>query len=179
MPNCVLTGGYSQSTCPLPASGVYHNRCWIGTLAEINTFYEGSTSNEYDLIDFVGSNGLFAVTVHKDGVIWSETKSEDDDTYSQQLEFRIVDHSITARNYVESLLGVDIVCIVEIKAGVFKIIGKDSGARLVQDNATTEADANGRTCIIRADEMPEPCPHFWNTSEANTLAKLASYEVTT
>ena len=176
---CALTGGISQQSCPLPASGAYHNRVWLATLDEVNTFYQGATANEYNLIDFKGSNGLFACTFHKDSVFWRESKSEDDDTYSQEIEFRLVDHSIEARNWVESTLGVDIVAIVQLKAGVFKIIGKDSGARVVQDNATSEQDGNGRTMIIRASEMPEPCPHFFNTSETNTLAKLASYEVTT
>lgn len=179
MPSCALTGGISQTACPLPSSGAYHNRIWLATLSEINTFYAGSVANEYNLIDFVGSNGLFACTVHKDSVTWSETKAEDSDSYDQQLEFRLVDHSITARNWAESLLGVDIVAIVELKAGVFKIIGKDSGGRLALDNATSAEDGNGRTMTIKANMMPEPCPHFWNTDEATTLAKLASYEVTT
>ena len=41
------------------------------------------------------------------------------------------------------------------------------------------APALGSVGTIRAENMDEPCPHFFDTNEATTLTTLAGYEVTT
>jgi hypothetical protein len=91
----------------------------------------------------------------------------------------VADLGITARNFIESLAGPDIVAILELKAGVFKIIGKDAGAKLFSHVGTSDQAEVGNTFSIRAENMSEPCPHFWDTDESTTLATLVGYEVTT
>jgi hypothetical protein len=80
---------------------------------------------------------------------------------------------------MESLAGPDIVAILELKAGVFKIIGKDSGAKLFSHVGTSDQAEVGNMFSIRAENMSENCPHFLDTDEADTLATLAGYVVTT
>ena len=182
MPACsLLTGGFlaGEDNCNQVAAGVYHNRLWLANLDEITAWTVGATPNEYTDITFTGTDGLFALKVDKDSPVWREEYDPETKSYYQEFTGKIADLGITARNFLDTLSGPDMVAIVELKAGVFKVIGKDSGAKLFTHVGSSDQAEVGNMFSIRAENMAEPCPHFFDTDEATTLATLAGYEVTT
>ena len=177
----LLTGGFlaGEDNCNQVAAGVYHNRIWLANLDEITAWAASSTENQYDAITFAANQGLFALKLDKDSVIWREEYDPETKSYYQEFTGKIADLGITARNFMESLGGPDMVAILELKAGVFKIIGKDSGAKLFTHVGSSDQAEVGNVFSIRAENMDEPCPHFLDTNEATTLVTLAGYTVTT
>lgn len=182
MPQCeLLTGGFiaGENNCSQVAAGVYHNRIWLGNLDEITAWSGTATPNQYDDITFDGANGLFALKLDKDSVIWREEYDPETKSWYQEFSGKVADLGISARNFIDSLAGPDIVAILELKAGVFKIIGKDSGAKLFSHVGSSDQAEMGNTFSIRAENMANPCPHFFDTDEDTTLLTLAGFEVTT
>ena len=177
----LLTGGFlaGEDNCNQVAAGVYHNRIWLANLDEITAWTATSTDNQYDAITFAAGQGLFALKLDKDSVIWREEYDPETKSYYQEFTGKIADLGITARNFMESLGGPDMVAILELKAGVFKIIGKDAGAKLFTHVGSSDQAEVGNVFSIRAENMDEPCPHFLDTDESDTLATLAGYVVTT
>ena len=182
MPACsLLTGGFlaGENNCNQVAAGVYHNRIWLANLDEIVSWSTSSTENQYDAITFEAGQGLFALKLDKDSVIWSEEYDPETKSWYQEFSGKVADLGITARNFMESLAGPDIVAILELKAGVFKIIGKDRGAKLFSHVGSSDQAEVGNMFSIRAENMSENCPHFLVTDEDGTISALAGYVVTT
>jgi hypothetical protein len=177
----LLTGGFlaGENNCNQVAAGVYHNRIWLANLEEILAWGSSATPNQYDALTFGAGDGLFALKLDKDSVIWREEYDPETKSWYHEFSGKVADLGITARNFIESLAGPDIVAILELKAGVFKIIGKDAGAKLFSHVGTSDQAEVGNMFSIRAENMSEPCPHFWDTNESTTLALLQSYESTT
>mgnify|MGYP000166697586 CR=1 FL=1 len=182
MPACTkLKRGFlaGEDGCNQVAAGVYHNRLWLGNLNEITAWVADTVENQYTDITFVAGEGLFAYRLSKDSVKWREEYDPQTKSWYQEFSGKIEDLGIEARNTIEQLAGPDIVAVLELKAGVFKIIGKDSGARLFSHIGSSDAADVGNQFSIRAENMSEPCPHFLDTDENTTLLTLAGYEVTT
>lgn len=182
MPACsLLTGGFlaGEDNCNQVAAGVYHNRLWLSNLDEITSWTVGATPNEYTDIVFTATNGLFALKLDKDSVIWREEYDKETKSWYQEMSGKIADLGINARNFIETLAGPDIVAVLELKAGVFKVIGKDSGAKLFTHVGTSDQAEVGNMFSLRAENMSEPSAHFFDTDESTTLSTLAGYEVTT
>ena len=183
MANCsVLTNAGYQLTldeCAQTASGVFHNRIWAMSLREVLGWTESSTDNVYEDVTFGAGNGIYEMEVEKDTVQWRNEYDEATKSINQILSFRIPDLSIKARNWVQSTKGVDIVWILQLKAGPFQIIGKDTGARLFNLVGSSEGEEAGYAVEYRADNMDELSPHFLDTDVNTTLLTLAAKVATT
>lgn len=180
--NCsLLTTGYklAEVDCAQLTAGVWHNRIWLAALREITGWTAGVTANQYNNVTFGAGDGLFELVVEKDTVQWRNEFDEGSNSFSQSLQFRIPDLSITARNFLQSTTGPDMVLIVQSKAGPFQIIGKDSGARLFSLVGSSEGEEVGYAVEFRAQNMTELSPHYYVTSEVLTLANLAAKVTTT
>jgi hypothetical protein len=180
--NCsVLTGGYilADNECAQLTQGVWHNRIYIASLREITGWVAGVEANEYSDVTFGAGDGFYELEVEKDTVIWREEYDEASQSFFQSLSVRIPDLSITARNFLQSTKGPDMVIIAQLKAGPFKIIGKDSGANLFNLVGSSEGEEVGYAAEFRAQQMDELCPHFFDTDTTTTLATLNALVVTT
>jgi hypothetical protein len=179
--NCqVLSGGYQLAVdeCANYTAGVWHNRIWIASLREVSSWTLSGTDNVYEDVTFTAGNGFFELDVEKDTCQWRNEYDEGTKSFFQSLSVRIPDLSITARNFLQSTKGPDMVIIAELKAGVFQIIGKDSGAQLFSLIGSSEGEEVGYAVEFRASNMDELSPHFLETDEATTLTLLASKTVT-
>jgi len=180
--NCsVLTTGYvlSVAECAQLTSGVWHNRIYLASLREVLSWTAGVTPNQYINVTFGAGDGFYELVVEKDTVQWRNEYDEGTKSFSQSLIFRIPDLSITARNFLQQSKGPDMVLIAQIKAGVFQIIGKDSGAQLFSLVGSSEGEEVGYAVEFRAQNMDELSPHYFVTSEVLTLANLAGKITTT
>lgn len=179
--NCqILTSGYQLAVneCASYTAGVWHNRIWIASLREISSWTESATPNVYEDVTFTSGNGFFEMDVEKDTCIWRNEYDEASKSFIHSLSVRIPDLSITARNFLQSTKGPQMVIICELKAGVFQILGKDSGAELFSLVGSSEGEEVGYAVEFRAQNMDELSPHFLDTNEADTLTLLANNTVT-
>lgn len=180
--NCsVLTGGYilAQNECAQLTAGVWHNRIYLASLREIQSWSETVTDNLYDDVTFGAGDGFYELEVEKDTVQWRNEYDEASKSFMQMLSFRIPDLSITARNFLQQTKGPDMVIIAQLKAGPFQIIGKDSGAQLFSLVGSSEGEEVGYAVEFRASNMDELSPHFLDTDVATTIALLDSKVTTT
>ena len=181
--NCsVLTGGYilAQNECAQLTAGVWHNRIYLASLREVLSWTESmSTDNLYTNVTFGAGDGFYELEVEKDTVIWRNEYDEASKSFIQALSFRIPDLSITARNFLQSTKGPDMVLIAQLKAGPFQIIGKDSGAQLFSLVGSSEGEEVGYAVEFRAQNMDELSPHFLSTDVPSTITLLNSKVTTT
>ena len=180
--NCsVLTGGYilADNECASIAAGVWHNRIWIASLREVTGWVVSATPNQYEDVTFGAGDGFYELEVEKDTVQWRNEFDEGSQSFFQALSFRVPDLGIEARNFLQSTKGPDMVIIAQLKAGVFQIIGKDSGANLFSLVASSEGEEVGYAVEFRAQQMDELSPHFLDTDVTTTLATLAAKVTTT
>lgn len=181
--NCqILTTGYQLAVneCAQLTAGVWHNRIYLASLREVLTWTESSSiDNQYENVTFDPGDGFYELEVEKDTVIWRNEYDEASKSFIQSLSFRIPDLSITARNFLQSTKGPDMVVIAQTKAGPFQILGKDSGAQLFSLVGSSEGEEVGYAVEFRASNMDELSPHFFITSTAATLALLDSKVTTT
>jgi hypothetical protein len=177
----VLTTGYilGVDECAQITAGMWHNRVYLASLREITGWTVSATPNQYDDVTFDPGNGFYELEVEKDTIQWRNEYDEASKSFSQSLIFRIPDLSITARNFLQQTKGPDMVVIAEAKAGVFQIIGKDSGAQLFSLVGSSEGEEVGYAVEFRASNMDELSPHFLDTDETTTLALLATKITTT
>lgn len=180
MANCAITDGYRQDTCPLPTPGAYQT-LYIANLDDIVSWGAGTTAGEKDSITFAATKGLYKFQVQRDSVILRDEKQEEENgaiNYTQEATFKILDMSLTARDAVDAMNGVDVVVIGRTKADTFEICGYDNGARLAINVRSTEAADLGHLITIRAINQPGLMKHFYDgTSVASTITLLESYVV--
>ena len=98
MPACsLLTGGFlaGENNCNQVAAGVYHNRIWLANLDEIVSWSTTGTDNQYDAITFEAGQGLFALKLDKDSVIWREEYDPETKSWYQEFSGKVADLGIT------------------------------------------------------------------------------------
>lgn len=175
----LLTGGYQQPECANDTAGVWHNRIWLATLSEVLGWTASANPGEYEDVTFGAGDGFFELVVEKDTAIWSNGYDEPSKSFFQSFSFRLPSLSLAARNFLQSTKGVDMVLITHLKAGVFEIVGKDSGCQLFSLEGSSDGENVGYSVEFRAQQMDELSPHFLDTDVTTTLTTLASKVTTT
>lgn len=176
---CALTDGYKQNNCPLPTPGAYQT-LYLYNLADVVSFTGSGVDNQFEAITFAAGKGLYKYQVQRDTVIIRSEKQEEENgsiNYTQEIMAKMLDMSITARNAVDSMNGVDVGAIGRTKAGTFEIVGYDNGARLANHVSSTESADLGHAITIRAINQPGPTKHFLDTDETTTIALLETYVI--
>lgn len=179
MAACAVTDGYKQNSCPLPTPGAYQ-AFYVANFAQVAGWTGSGNDNEYEAITFSSGAGLYKWQVQRDSVILREEKQEEENgaiNYTHELTFRVLDMGLEARNRIDELNGVDVVCIGRTKADTFEIIGYDNGARLAINVRSTESADLGHLVTIRAINQPGLAKHFLDTDVTTTLATLEGYVV--
>lgn len=181
MANCLLDTAFAGVACADRGTPGSYDEIWIGNREEL-TVTKGTTSDEGLLTDitFDSGTGWYRFKCKKNSVVPSETLNggeEDLISYQQQVEFHIASVSQAARNAIDALGGPDLVVVVRTKGDVFKVIGTDGGARMVENEETAAADGFGNRVVIRADEEPTKMYQYLDTDTATTVAALASATV--
>lgn len=176
----LLTSGYSVPDCASTTAGVYEQRIWLANFEDISSWTQGATPDEYTDITFVAgtpTNGLYRLKLDKDGPIVREEYDPETKAWYHEISGKIPSLAIDARNFINSLKGPDLVVIAELKAGVFKVLGKEGGCKLFTNVGSTDGTEVGEVFSLRAANQSEKMAHFWDTNETTTLATLVGYEV--
>lgn len=80
--------------------------------------------------------------------------------------------STEARNFVDNTNGPDFVLFAPSKNGEIFIVGKDIGAKLVENEATSEQDGYGERILFRSTQMPQKRFELKQTDTDTTIALL-------
>lgn len=180
MAQCLLDTAFAGVECGGATPGAY-DEVWIGNRSEI-TVTEGTVANEglVTAVTFDSGAGWYRFKAKKGSVIFRESMQggeEDLVAWQPEIEFMLASNTQAARNAVNALGGPDLVAVCRGKGDTFHIIGIESGARLVTNEASTAADAFGNQVIIRELNNEKKALLYLDTDVATTLAALASSTV--
>ena len=170
---CLLTSNYAGVNCPKPTPGA-RQVVYFANLTEI-TAWDAGTTGIYTDFDLEVGASLYRFETSKDTLIGLETLTgaeEDQGSYDQEVQLMVKSMSVSARNAVNDLNGTDLVAFVPTKQGEVLIIGKDLGARMVVNDASTASDAYGEAVTLRATQMKDKRYHLDAGGIDATLALL-------
>lgn len=175
MSNCLITTGFYGLGCP-PATPGAKQFMYVANLSEIASWTAGATGI-YSNFTMDSGASLYKFEVSKDTLIGRESLQGGDQSlgsYNQEVEFQLKSMSIDARNAVDLLNGPDLVAFVPTKNGEVLIVGKDIGARMITNDASTNQDEFGENVVLQATQMPNKRFHFFSSSVDATIALLES-----
>lgn len=175
MSACEKTLGYGGVSCP-PATAGMTQVVYFANLNDISSWTAGATGLYTD-VTMKATKGLYRFEIKKDSGRFHETlqgAEESLGSYDQDYEAMIASMSITARNAVDDSNGPDLVIFAPSKSQEVFIVGKDLGARMVENEADTNQDAYGERMIFRATQMREKRVHLLDTDYDTTIALLES-----
>ena len=172
---CLLQSNYAGVDCPKPTPGA-RRVVYFANLSEITTWTAGTTRVYTDFTLASGAS-LYSFETSKDTLVWREIlngAAEDQGAYDQSVDLMIKSLSVGARNAVNDLNGTDLVAFVPTKQGEVKIVGKDLGARMFENEGSTATDAYGERVVLTATQMKEKSYHLDAGGIDATIALLES-----
>lgn len=174
MANCLLDTAFAGVGCGESTPGAY-DEVYIANKSEI-TLTKGTGANEgiVTAVTFASGKGWYRAKAKKNSVVFSEAFSGDGDivSFAPQVEFMIASNAQDARNFVDALGGPDLVVVARGKGDTFHVVGVDSGARMVENEATSAADGFGNRIVIRAVDEANKSWLYLDTDVATTVAAL-------
>jgi hypothetical protein len=170
---CVGTLGYGGVSCPPETPGM-KQFAYLANLGEIASWTAG-TEGIYTNFTMDAGKGLLRFEIKKDSGIFRETLEGGDQdlgSYNQEYEAMIASLSTDARNFVDNTNGPDFVVFAPTKNGRVFVLGKDIGAKLVENEASSEQDGYGERILFRATQMPQKRFELLDTDTDTTIALL-------
>jgi hypothetical protein len=147
---------------------------YLANLGEIASWTAG-TEGIYTNFTMDAGKGLLRFEIKKDSGIFRETLEGGDQdlgSYNQEYEAMIASLSTDARNFVDNTNGPDFVVFAPTKNGRVFVLGKDIGAKLVENEASSEQDGYGERILFRATQMPQKRFELLDTDTDTTIALL-------
>lgn len=170
---CLGTLGYGGVSCP-PATPGMKQFAYLANLSEIASWTAGA-DGIYTNFTMDSGTGLLRFEIKKDSGIFRETLQGGDQdlgSYDQEYEAMIASLSTEARNFVDNTNGPDFVLFAPSKNGEIFIVGKDIGAKLVENEATSEQDGYGERILFRSTQVPQKRFELKQTDTDTTIALL-------
>ena len=169
---CNITDGIGRPACPGETPGAKD------ALYLYNTDEIASYTLSGDLItafNFDAGKGFYQVVAKKGSVRAYEERADDDTgatNYTHAVDFRLVDLSPEARNFVNDMNGASLGAVVHTKGGNFIVLGYNDGVQLAVNTMDTEAEELGEFLTLRETEVDEKTRRYLITDEATTLAAI-------
>lgn len=175
MAQCLADTAFAGVECGGSTPGAY-DEVWIGNRSEL-TVTEGTGADLGYVTDitFDSGAGWYRFKCKKGSVVFRESMQggeEDLVAWQPEIEFMLASNTQAARNAVNSLGGPDLVAVCRGKGDTFHIIGIESGARLVTNEASSAADAFGNQVIIRELNNEKKALLYFDTDVTTTLTAL-------
>ena len=175
---CLTAGGIDTPLCAnrFQAPGIERDKIWMLNKEEIATI-TSTVTGEVDVITMTGVTTAFKVDVHKNSVIYDEELVTSEDAapyYTQKLSAKIIANDTATMTAIEDMVDVDLVFVVKLKSGKFKIIGEDSGVQLTLNTYSTgkvAGDAVGDMLELTGISNGK-ARFFFDTDEATSEATL-------
>lgn len=149
--------------CTSKAGGV--QRLWLlaykdlGLIENTNIPYEVGVSGEITDVAFLGAERFVSVGIIRNTVGISETLTRTIETGTSEIttELTLVISQITnsSRNFAQSLVGGEVVALLQLRSGNYIIAGLDGGlevSTIVGGSGTAGADLNGYTITLAGVE---------------------------
>lgn len=173
MPECELTIGYNGVACPPESAGMKEYAyavdkdniaTWTATSAGLYSAFTLKTGAELIRFEIKKDSGRFHETL--------QGAEESLGSWDQDYEAMIASLSTSARNFMNSLNGPNMVVFAPTKSNTVLIIGKQNGARMVENEADSNSDAYGERFIVRATGENEKRNQLLDTNFDDTIAFL-------
>lgn len=172
---CNIGDGISRPACPGETPGAY-DTIYLFNRDEVASFTAGAGDIVED-VTFTGGEGYYQVVGKKNSVV-ARAEKQDNDTdatdYTHEVDIQLTDLSTTARDFVNSLNGASLGCIVRTKGDKFLFYGYNDGIQMKVNTMSTEADALGYFITLRETQVSELPRIFFDTDATTTLAAITS-----
>ncbi len=178
MASCVIAGGIESPACAnrFAAPGIERDKLWVFNKADITAF-TSTVTGEVDDITMLTTTQGYKVDVHKSSAMFKETLVTSEEAapyYEQSLTAKIISTETATMTAIEDMVGVDLVFVVKVKNGKYKVIGQDSGVKLTVNEYETgkvAGDSVGDT-LEWTGLANGKAQFFFDTSEAATEVTL-------
>lgn len=174
MANCLLDTAFAGVGCGESTPGMY-DYLYFGNKSEATlTKGTGASLGLVTDITFTSGAGWYKVKCKKGSVVFSEAFTGDGDTvsFAPQFEAHIASNAQDARNFINAIAGPDLIVVGRGKGDTFHIVGVDSGARLVEAEATSATDGFGNRFVVRAIDEADKSLLYLDTNATTTAATL-------
>lgn len=169
---CNITDGIGRPVCPGETPNAY-DTFWLFNTDEVASY--SLTGNLITGFTFDSGKGFYQVVAKKGSVVVREEK-QDNDTgatdYTHEMDFRLVDLSPTARDWVNDLNGASLGAVVRTKGGRFIVLGYNDGTEMAVNNMSTTAEELGEFITLRETSVSEKTRRYLQTDESTTLAAI-------
>ena len=179
---CIIIKGVNTPECPdrFSPAGVQRDDIYLFNHSEISAI-TGITEGEVNAITFSPSYETgFKLAIHKDSgqlVDRLITSDEAAPFYEQEFTARIISNDTDTRNALEGFVDVDLVIVIKLRNGKYKVIGESGGVKLREnenDSGKTSGDSVGDTLMFKGVESHKT-NFFLDTDEATTKITLDGY----
>ena len=172
---CAITAGYLEPNCITVTVGTSRTDIWLFNTDEIASYTE-TVPGEIDAFTMdTTANYNYKLSIKKKSGRLYQEKQEDDGggiSYTQGFEFTIASSDTAARNFVDSLNGVNLTVVVRRSDDTFDVIGLDEGVSLMTMTESTASGELGYNCGLVGEEFSYVTKKFYDTDLATTITTL-------
>lgn len=183
MATCVIGANIDGAACAsrFSSPGIERDKIWILNREEVEGFVS-TVTGEVSALTITALKTAFKIDVHKNTGMFGEVLVTSDEAapfYEQDFSAKIIANDTATMTGIEDLVGVDVLLIVKLRSGKYRIVGEDGGVKLVENEYTSgkgAGDAVGDTIVFKGQSNGK-ARFFFDTDEATSEATLNGYLV--